>query len=77
MVKIMSIKLQMKILRDANAGKEYTQARKYRYTIQYHPMAVIHDWIIRQDIRGGSWDWVQPLDTRIRWDRVHKIVYAV
>ena len=65
---MLSIGLQCRILRDHRAGREFTPARKYRYSIQWHPLAAVHTWIIRQDKRGGEWEWVQPLDERIRLD---------
>ena len=44
-----------------NAGKEFASGRKYRYTLQYNPLALMHTWITRQAKSGGAWEWVQPL----------------
>ena len=63
---MLSIGLQCRILQDHKDGRESTPARKYRYSIQWHPLAAVQTWIIRQDKeRGGEWEWVQPLDERI------------
>lgn len=72
---MLSIGLQCRILRDHWAGRESTPARKYRYSIQWHPLAAVHTWIVRQDKSGGEWEWVQPLDERIRLD-AEKRVYV-
>ena len=58
---MLSIKFQARIFRDYHAGKEYTNGRKYRYSIQYNPLALVHTWIIRQDKSGGEWCFLQPL----------------
>ena len=58
---MLSINLQARIFTDYHAGKEYTNGRKYRYSIQYNPISVIHTWIIRQDKSGGEWQFLQPL----------------
>lgn len=34
---------------------------RYRYTLQYNPLALLHTWVIRQTKSGGVWEWVQPL----------------
>ena len=58
---MLSIELQARIFTEYHAGKEYTNGRKYRYTLQYNPLALAHTWVIRQDKSGGEWEWVQPL----------------
>ena len=58
---MLSINLQARIFRDYHAGKEYTNGKKYRYSIQYNPVSAIHTWIIRQDKNGGDWQFLQPL----------------
>lgn len=58
---MLSIKFQARIFRDYHAGKEYTDGRKYRYSIQYNPLSAMHTWIIRQDKSGGEWQFLQPL----------------
>ena len=58
---MLSINLQARIFRDYHAGKEYTTGRRYRYSLQYNPLALIHTWIIRQDKSGGEWYFLQPL----------------
>lgn len=73
---MLSIKFQMKILKDHRMGQEYTQGKKYRYSIQYNPIALDHTWIIRQDVPNGSWDWEQPLDRSIGWNSVANELYV-
>ena len=58
---MLSINLQARIFMDYHAGKEYTNGRKYRYSIQYNPISAMHTWIIRQDKNGGEWQFLQPL----------------
>lgn len=58
---MLSINLQARIFTDYHSGKDYTHGRKYRYSLQYNPLSLVHTWIIRQPRRGGSWEWVQPL----------------
>ena len=58
---MLSINLQARIFTDYHAGKEYTNGRKYRYSLQYNPLAFVHTWIIRQDKSGGEWQFLQPL----------------
>lgn len=58
---MLSINLQARIFADYNAGKEYTNGIKYRYTIQYNSLALVHTWIVRQDKNGGEWYFLQPL----------------
>lgn len=58
---ILSGNLHARIFENYHAGKEYTNGRKYRYTLQYHPLALMHTWIMRQDKRGGEWEFVEPL----------------
>lgn len=58
---MLSINLQARIFTDYNAGKEYTNGRKYRYSIQYNPISAMPVWVIRQDKNGGEWCFLQPL----------------
>ena len=58
---MLSINLQARIFADYHAGKEYTNGRKYRYSIQYNPISTMHTWIIRQDKNGVEWQFLQPL----------------
>ena len=58
---MLSINFQARIFADYHAGKEYTSGTKYRYTLQYNPLALVHTWVVRQAINGGAWEWVQPL----------------
>lgn len=52
---MLSINLQARIFADYHAGKEYTNGTKYRYTLQYNPLALVHTWIIRQNKSGSEW----------------------
>ena len=67
---MLSINLQARIFTDYHAGKEYTNGRKYRYSLQYKPVSAMHTWIIRQDKNGGEWQFLQPLASNI-WRRSH------
>lgn len=58
---MLSIDLQARIFKEYHTGKEFTNGRKYRYTLQYNPLALVHTWVVRQDKSGGAWEWVQPL----------------
>lgn len=58
---MLSINLQSRIFTEYHAGKEFTTGRKYRYSIQYNPLALMPVWIIRQDIYDGEWYFLQPL----------------
>ena len=60
---MLSINLQARIFRDYHAGKEYTDGKKYRYSIQYNPVSAMHTWIIRQDKNGGEWQFCSRLQT--------------
>ena len=64
---MLSINLQARIFMDYHAGKEYTGGKKYRYSIQYNPVSVIHTWIIRQDKSGGDWQFLQPLTANMQF----------
>lgn len=64
---MLSINLQNRIFADYHAGKEYTNGTKYRYTLQYNPLALVHTWVIRQDKSGGAWEWVQLLTDNIQF----------
>lgn len=58
---MLSINLQARIFADYHAGKEYTNGRKYRYSIQYNPLSAMLVWVIRQEKNGGEWEFLQPL----------------
>ena len=58
---MLSINLQSRIFTEYHAGKEFTTGTRYRYTLQYNPLALLHTWVIRQAKSGGAWEWVQPL----------------
>ena len=62
---MLTIEFQARIFSDYHAGKDYTRGRKYDYSIQYHPIALIHTWIIRRPIGGGPWEWVQPVHSNM------------
>lgn len=64
---MLSIKIQARIFRDYHAGKEYTDGKKYRYSIQYNPISAMHTWIIRQDKNGGEWQFLQPLAANMQF----------
>lgn len=58
---MLSINLQSRIFTEYHAGKEFTTGTRYRYTLQYNPLALLHTWIIRKPKSGGAGEWVQPL----------------
>lgn len=58
---MLSIGLQGRIFAEYHAGKQFTSGRKYRYTLQHNPLALLPTWITRQPKSGGAWEWVQPL----------------
>ena len=64
---MLSIELQARIFKEYHARKEYTNGTKYRYTLQYNPLALVHTWIIRQPKSGGGWDWVQSLSSNMQF----------
>ena len=64
---MLSINLQARIFRAYHAGKEYTNGRKYRYSLQYNPLALVHTWIIRQDKGSGEWYFLQPLAANMQF----------
>lgn len=64
---MLSINLQARIFADYHAGKEYTNGTKYRYTLQYNPLALVHTWIIRQNKSGGEWCFLQPLANNMQF----------
>lgn len=39
---MLSINLQTRIFADYHVGKEYTNGTKYRYTLQYNSLALVH-----------------------------------
>lgn len=57
----MSIDLISRIFSNYHKGKDSTNGCKYRYTLEYNPLSAVHTWIIRQQLSGGAWEWVQPL----------------
>lgn len=61
MRRTLSINLHARIFAGYLAGEEFTAGTRYRYTLQYNPMAVMPVWVIRQAKSGGAWEWVQPL----------------
>ena len=52
---MLSINLQSRIFTEYHAGKEFTTGTRYRYTLQYNPLALLHTWVIRQAKSGGAW----------------------
>lgn len=42
---MLSIDLQARIFKEYHTGKEFTNGRKYRYTLQYNPLALVHTWV--------------------------------
>lgn len=64
---MLSINLQSRIFSDYHAGKEYTNGIKYRYTLQYNPLALVHTWVIRQNKNGGEWYFLQPLSDNMQF----------
>lgn len=64
---MLSIDFQARIFEEYHAGKEFTTGRKYRYTLQYNPLALFHTWVIRQDKSGGAWKWVHPLTDNMQF----------
>ena len=64
---MLSINFQAKIWQDYYAGKEYTNGTKYRYSLQYNPLSAMPTWIIRQNKRGGEWDFVEPLASNLQF----------
>lgn len=51
---MLSINLQSRIFTEYHAGKEFTTGTRYRYTLQYNPLALLHTWIIRKPKSGGG-----------------------
>lgn len=64
---MLSINLQARIFADYHAGKEYTNGTKYRYTLQYNPLALVHTWIVRQNKSGSEWHFLQPLTDNMQF----------
>ena len=64
---MLSIDFQARIFTNYHSGQNCTNGRKYRYSLQYNPLASAHTWIIRQPMRGGSWEWVQPLAMNLQF----------
>lgn len=64
---MLSMNLQARIFEEYHAGKEYTNGTKYRYTLQYNPLALVHTWIIRQAKIDGMWEWLHPLADNLQF----------
>ena len=64
---MLSINLQARIFRDYHAGKEYTNGRKFRYSLQYNPLSAMHTWIIKQDKSSGEWYFLHPLVSNMQF----------
>lgn len=64
---MLSINMQSRIFNEYHAGKEFTTGRKYRYSLQYNPLALFQTWVIRQAKSGGAWKWVQPLSDNMQF----------
>lgn len=64
---MLSINFQARIFSDYHAGKEYTSGTKYRYSIQYNPMALMPTWTIKQDKNGGEWYFLQSLAANLQF----------
>lgn len=73
---MLSINLQSRIFTEYHAGKEFTTGTRYRYTLQYNPLALQHTWVIRQPKSGGAWDWVQPLATNLQFTPRNSTAYS-
>ena len=73
---MLSIDFQARIFADYHSGQNYTNGRKYRYSIQYNPLAVVHTWIIRQPLHGGEWEWVQPLAMNLQFTQRNSVAYT-
>lgn len=76
----MSIEFIGKIFKEYHDGKDHTTGRKYNYSIQYNPLALMPVWIIRQDRHGGEWDFWEPLPSNMQftpfWSkRCERMVY--
>lgn len=69
---MLNIEFQSKIWSNHHAGKEYTNGTKYRYDLQYNPLSAFPTWIIRQDKRGGEWEFLQPLAQNLQFTPRHK-----
>lgn len=74
---MLSIDLQARIFKEYHTGKEFTNGRKYRYTLQYNPLALVHTWVIRQDKSGGAWEWVHPLSCNMQFTPVNSVRKAL
>ena len=64
---MLSINLQSRIFTEYHVGKEFTTGTRYRYTLQYTPLAFLHTWVVRQEKSGGAWEWVQPLPCNMQF----------
>ena len=73
---MLSIDFQARIFEDYHGGKDYTNGRKYRYSIQYNPIALVHIWIVRQPMQGGAWEWAQPLAMNLQFTPRNSAAHA-
>ena len=64
---MLSIEFQARIFEEYHAGKEFTNGRKYRYSLQYNPLALLPVWVARQAKSGGAWERVQPLSQNMQF----------
>lgn len=64
---MLSINLQSRIFTEYHAGKEFTAGKRYRYTLQYNPLSLLHTWVVRQAKSGGAWERVQPLSPNMQF----------
>lgn len=50
----MSVNLISRIFSDYHKGKDGTNGRKYRYTLEYNPLSAVHTWIVRRLMGMGA-----------------------
>lgn len=74
---MLSINLQSRIFTEYHAGKEFTVGKRYRYTLQYNPLALLPTWVVRQTKSGGAWEWVQPLSCNMQFTPVNSVRKAI
>nr|DAF24646.1 MAG TPA: hypothetical protein [Caudoviricetes sp.] len=61
----MKTSTQRKIFENYKAGKE-TVINRFKYSIQYNPLAAVHTWIIRSPKNSETWEFLQPLAIEIK-----------
>ena len=61
----MKITTQRRIFENYKQDKE-TKINGFNYFIQYHPLALVHTWIIRSKAGHNEWEFLQPLAESIR-----------